>query len=173
MLINNTSWREKSLIFLCCIFTLGVFTTFTSSALPEQPDGPKLQMDIHGFATNMVEINTASLQQLDEIMGVGPVIGQRIIDARPFSSVDDLLRVNGIGQITLQKMKDQGLVYVEGQIQPIVSWPAQYSAAVLQSSTNLNGAWQEVTNSRVIVGDNVQVVAPAGSSQNFFRLLAP
>jgi len=106
-------------------------------------------------------------------MGVGPVIGQRIIDARPFSSVDDLLRVSGIGPITLQEMKDQGLVYVEGQIQPIVSWSAQYSAAVLQSSTNITGAWQEVTNSRVIVGGNMQVAAPTGSSQKFFRLLVP
>lgn len=55
--------------------------------------------------------------QLDEITGVGPTIAQRIIDARPFSSVDDLLRVKGIGDKTLQKIKDQGLAFVDGQIQ--------------------------------------------------------
>lgn len=66
-------------------------------------------------AADRVEINTASLQQLDEITGIGPVLAQRIIDARPFSSVDDLLDVSGIGPITLQKIKEQGLAFVSGQ----------------------------------------------------------
>ncbi len=64
------------------------------------------------FAAGQVEINTASLEQLDEITGVGPVLAQRIVDARPFSSLDDLLKVKGIGEKTLQKIKDQGLAYV-------------------------------------------------------------
>jgi len=172
----ENSWRGKALIFLCCILTLGAFTTLTPFALPGQPDGPKLQVQwttISGSMTGMVEINTASLQQLDEIMGIGLVIGQRIIDARPFSTVDDLIRVSGIGPITLQKMKDQGLIYVEGQILLVISWPTQYGTATLQCATNVDGAWQEVTNSRAIVSENVQVVAPTGSSQKFFRLLVP
>ena len=48
------------------------------------------------LATDKVEINTATLQQLEQITGIGPAIAQRIIDARPFSSVDDLLKVKGI-----------------------------------------------------------------------------
>ncbi len=59
-----------------------------------------------------IDINTATLAQLDGLNGVGPVMAQRIIDARPFSSVDDLDRVNGIGPATLQKIKDQGLACV-------------------------------------------------------------
>ena len=59
-----------------------------------------------------IEINTASIKQLDEITGVGPVLAQRIIDGRPYSSVDDLLKVKGIGEKTLQKIKDQGLAFV-------------------------------------------------------------
>ncbi len=64
------------------------------------------------FAADKVEINTASSEQLETLTGVGPVKALAIIDARPFSSVDDLLRVSGIGEKTLQKIKDQGLAYV-------------------------------------------------------------
>ncbi|MEK7562407.1 MAG: lamin tail domain-containing protein [Patescibacteria group bacterium] len=59
-----------------------------------------------------VNINTAALDELDQIIGIGPALGQRIIDARPFLSVDDLLSVKGIGEKTLQKIKDQGLACV-------------------------------------------------------------
>jgi len=67
------------------------------------------------LAADAVDVNTASLQQLDEITGIGPVLAQRIVDARPFSSLDDLLRVSGIGPKTLQKIKDQGLACINCQ----------------------------------------------------------
>lgn len=53
----------------------------------------------------LVNINTATLAQLDPLPGVGPVTGQAIIDWRTqnggFSSVDELLEVDGIGDATL------------------------------------------------------------------------
>src|SRR3989344_4629848 len=75
------------------------------------------------LAAERVDINTAPLGQLDEIVGIGPVIAQRIVDARPYSSLDDLLKVKGIGEKTLQNIKDQGLAYVSGQA-PAPSMPA-------------------------------------------------
>jgi len=72
-------------------------------------------LPIFVLAANKVEINTASPEQLDEIVGIGPALAQRIINARPFSSIEDLLKVKGIGEKTLQKIKAQGLAYVKGQ----------------------------------------------------------
>ncbi|MDI6602601.1 MAG: helix-hairpin-helix domain-containing protein [Patescibacteria group bacterium] len=59
-----------------------------------------------------VNINTASVTELQKITGVGPVLAQRIIEARPFYSLHDLLKVKGIGSATLQKILAQGCAYV-------------------------------------------------------------
>ena len=53
----------------------------------------------------LVNLNTASLAELDELPGVGPVTAQAIVDWRTgnggFRSVDQLLDVDGIGEKTL------------------------------------------------------------------------
>jgi DNA uptake protein ComE-like DNA-binding protein len=45
-----------------------------------------------------LDVNTAAEKQLRDLPGIGPVLAQRIIAARPFRSADDLKKVNGIGE---------------------------------------------------------------------------
>lgn len=58
-----------------------------------------------------VDVNRAGLDELDKLPGVGPAIAQRIIDEReaggPFHYPEDLLCVSGIGEKTLEKIRDQ------------------------------------------------------------------
>ncbi len=55
----------------------------------------------------LININTASEQQLDSLPGVGPVTAQKIISARPYGSVDELLSKKAVGQSVFTKIKDQ------------------------------------------------------------------
>ncbi|WP_435796258.1 helix-hairpin-helix domain-containing protein [Micromonospora chersina] len=57
-----------------------------------------------------VNLNTATLAQLDALPGVGPVLAQRILDHREqhggFRSVSDLRQVDGIGDARYEQLKD-------------------------------------------------------------------
>lgn len=61
-------------------------------------------------SSGLVNINTASAAELQTLSGIGPSMAQSIIDERskngPFASVDDLMRVSGIGEKKLAKIKD-------------------------------------------------------------------
>ena len=60
-------------------------------------------------AAGIVDINSATLSELDALPGVGPSTAQAIIDYRtangPYASVDDLLNVRGIGPSKLAAMR--------------------------------------------------------------------
>ena len=62
----------------------------------------------------LVNINTANAVQLTQLPGVGPAIAQKIIDYRtangPFTSVDDLTKVPGIGAAKLVQIKSHARV---------------------------------------------------------------
>ncbi len=51
------------------------------------------------------DVNTASLQDLQTIPGLGPILTERIVAARPFPTADALRKVKGIGDATYGKIR--------------------------------------------------------------------
>ena len=62
-----------------------------------------------------IDINTATKKELDKLYGIGPVKAEEIINSRTFDSVEELINVKGIGNITLNKIKEQGLACVNDE----------------------------------------------------------
>lgn len=63
-----------------------------------------------GATSRGVDLNRSSAAELEELPGVGPVLAARIVEYReangPFSAVEDLLDVGGIGEAKLEAMRD-------------------------------------------------------------------
>ena len=63
-----------------------------------------------GAPTMQVSLSSATIEELDQLPGVGPVTAQKIVDYRtahgPFASVDDLDAVPGIGPTRIEQLRE-------------------------------------------------------------------
>lgn len=93
----------KSLIMVLMVCLLAVPAVVAASAqtASEQTD----------VAANQLNINLASVKELQKLPGLGKVTAEKIVAYReangPFSTVEDLLKVNGVGKKTLAKFRDK------------------------------------------------------------------
>ena len=79
---------------------------------PPEPAGSS-QASAQGGTTSsgLVNINKANVEELDALPGVGQSTAQAIVDDRDangaFASIEDLMRVSGIGEKKFEKLKGQ------------------------------------------------------------------
>lgn len=67
--------------------------------------------DVGRPSSGLININTATAEELDSLPGIGPSTAAAIVEDRerngPFASPEDLMRVSGIGEGKFSKLKDQ------------------------------------------------------------------
>ncbi len=98
---DGTPKKENSVAVISPISSTGTAITSETAASPPT----------EAVITGKININIAGYEELQKITGVGPVIAQRIIDYRnangPFRRIEDIKDVKGIGEVTLEKMRDE------------------------------------------------------------------
>lgn len=83
-------------------------TTQAESKVEEEPNTDANSSEAPEDSS-CININTASLEEVQRIIHIGPARAQNVIDSRPFQSVDDLDRINGIGPARITDIKSEGL----------------------------------------------------------------
>ncbi len=68
-------------------------------------DSAPLKLEKSKSPQDLFDLNTANKEELMSINGIGPVLSARIIAGRPYRTVDDLLKVKGIGPKNLEKIR--------------------------------------------------------------------
>jgi competence protein ComEA len=76
------------------------------------PGAPRAALPSEGVVppTGPISLSSATIEELDELPGVGPITAQKIVDYRaehgPFASVDDLDAVPGIGPTRIEQLRE-------------------------------------------------------------------
>ena len=101
------SAARKSVGIVCALAWIALALPFTphAQAAPVRPASAAATASKEA----PVDVNSASEQQLMSVPGIGASLAKRIVDFRDkngkFTSVDDLMKVQGIGEKSIEKLR--------------------------------------------------------------------
>jgi competence protein ComEA len=106
----------KSMILrvLAALFAISLFistgaaqSASQSSGSNTAPSATSTPKTASTSKANLLDINSATLEQLDALPGIGEAYAKRIVDGRPYKMKTDLVRRKIIPQATYDKIRDQ------------------------------------------------------------------
>ncbi len=111
-------------VFLALAFVIGCVFAMPAVAAEEKKEAPAIQMQTEPEAAletaqeevqeevdlSKLNINEANINQLQNLKGIGPKLAEEIINYRntngPFETIEDLMKVKGIGEKKFEIIKD-------------------------------------------------------------------
>jgi len=89
--------------------TLVVLALLSSLSVAQAASGtkPSKGATAQAASADLLDINSATKDQLDALPGIGAAYSQKIIDGRPYKAKTDLVRKKVLPQATYNKIKDK------------------------------------------------------------------
>ncbi len=93
---------KTKLTFLSVLIILFSFLTLTGCS-------DESYQDYNSYVSDCIDINSVSERELTKIIHIGEVRAKDLVNKRPFSSLDDMKRIDGIAEGRLRDIKEEGL----------------------------------------------------------------
>ena len=101
--------NRKSLIarLLVALFALSLLTSAAYAQDAAKKSAKTEKPAAAAPAADLLDLNTATKEQLDALPGIGEAYSQKIIDGRPYAKKSDLVRKKVVPAATYKKIKDK------------------------------------------------------------------
>jgi competence protein ComEA len=96
--------RKLSLSFL--VLAASLLFVLSGPVLPHRQFAAAQSTAVAPAAGSLVDLNSATKEQLDALPGIGDAYAQKIIDGRPYRAKTDLLRKKVVPKATYDRIKE-------------------------------------------------------------------